>query len=90
MDEKEYWYYFLNLGKMYYAGGTESNYQGERLTKYEFVNNNTFAYPFLDKDIAQQIADECGGNLITVKGTFNEFIAQGQRWGKYIEQVRKK
>ncbi|MDN3365496.1 hypothetical protein QU577_27525 [Priestia megaterium] len=90
MDEKAYWYYFLNLGKLYYAGGLDTNYQGERHITYEFVNNNYFAYPFFDRDIAQQIADELGGNLITVKGTFNEFVVQGNRWGKYIEEVRKK
>ncbi|MFB8426448.1 hypothetical protein ACFC4S_31040 [Priestia megaterium] len=90
MDKNTYWYYFLNLGKMYYAGGTDTNYQGERHTTFEFVNGNSFAYPFSDRDIAQQFADECGGNLVTVKGTFDEFVAQGKRWGKYIEEVRKK
>lgn len=49
----------LHLGNMYYASGLLKK-KDESTFSYEFVNDETYVFPFLEKYGAMRIAKKCG------------------------------
>lgn len=48
---------------MYYAGGLLKK-KDESTFSYEFVNDETYVFPFLEKHGAMRIAEKCGGTVV--------------------------
>nr|WLE91127.1 hypothetical protein GGBNIMDK_00158 [Bacillus cereus] len=49
LKDKQLSYWLVNLGNMYYAGGLLRKKEDESTFSYEFVNDETYAFPFLKK-----------------------------------------
>jgi hypothetical protein len=67
---KEYRYYFIKLGKLYYVNESYRNVKRKEIPSYEFANNELVAFPFDKQSIAKQTADECGGYIVVRNATF--------------------
>ncbi|MBD8847917.1 hypothetical protein [Priestia megaterium] len=74
MPIKEYPYYFIKLGKLYYVNESCRNVKRKEISSYEFTNNELVALPFDTKSIAKQITDECGGYIVVRNATFDDYI----------------
>jgi len=85
LPNKEYPYYFIKLGKLYYVNESCRNVKRKEIYSYEFANNELVAFPFDTQSIAKQTADECGGYIVVRNATFEDYISQGERWSKYID-----
>ncbi|MFE4030352.1 hypothetical protein ACFX4N_29900 [Priestia sp. YIM B13551] len=74
MPIKEYPYYFIKLGKLYYVNESCRNVKRKEISSYEFTNNELIALPFDTKSITKQITDECGGYIVVRNATFDDYI----------------
>jgi len=84
VPNKEYPYYFIKLGKLYYVNESCRNVKRKEISSYEFTNDELVAFPFDTQSIAKQTADECGGYIVVRNATFKDYISQGERWSEYI------
>jgi len=46
LPNKEYPYYFIKLGKLYYVNESCRNVKRKEISSYEFTNNELVAFPF--------------------------------------------
>ncbi|MEW4211304.1 hypothetical protein Q0O85_22445 [Priestia megaterium] len=70
MPNREYPYYFIKVGTLYYVYHSYKNVKKKEVSSYEFTN---------DEESAKQLADECGGQIVIKNATFNDYISQGER-----------
>lgn len=77
-------YWLLQLGKLYYAGGLARKSPIKDTFSYEFVSNESLAFPFIDEDIANHVATKCGAEVISRNTTLEEYSALYERHEKYI------
>lgn len=56
--------WLVKLGKMYYAGGLTRVPNNDESFSYEFARDEEVAFLFGFEDIAQKIAEKCGGTVI--------------------------
>jgi len=89
LPNKEYPYYFIKLGKLYYVNVSYKDVKKKEIARYEFTHNESVAFPFDTESIAKQMADECGGHIVVPNATFEDYIRQGERWSHYIDKKRK-
>ena len=89
LPNREYQYYFIKLGKLYYVNGSCKDVKKKEISSYEFTNHESVAFPIDEESIAKKIAEEFGGNIVGKNATFNDYVKQGQRWGNYIDYKKK-
>ena len=89
LPNKEYPYYFIKLGKLYYVNESCRNVKRKEIYSYEFTNNELVTFPFDTQSIAKQTAEECGGYIVVRNATFDDYINQGERWSNYIDYEEK-
>lgn len=89
LPNREYQYYFIKLGKLYYVNGSCKDVKKKEISSYEFTNDESVAFPIDEEFIAKQMADECGGHIVKKNATFNDYISQGERWSNYIDGKEK-
>ncbi|MGG1368308.1 hypothetical protein ABE322_21215 [Priestia megaterium] len=89
MPDKEYLYYFIKLGKLYYVNESCRNVKKKEISSYEFTNDELVAFPFEALSIAKHAADACGGYIVVRNDTFEDYINQEERWSKYIDYKEK-
>jgi hypothetical protein len=79
LPNREYPYYFMKLGKLYYVYHSYKNVKKKEVSSYEFTNDESLAFPI----------DECGGHIVVKNATFNDYISQGERWSNFIDRKKK-
>ncbi|MDO6631817.1 hypothetical protein [Bacillus thuringiensis] len=84
LKDKKLTYWLVKLGEMYYAGGLLRKKEDESTFSYEFVNDKTFAFPFLEKHGAMRIAEKCGGIVVDHTATGEELTLLEDKNEKYI------
>ncbi len=89
LPNREYQYYFIKLGKLYYVNDWCKDVKKKEITSYEFTHDEMVAFPFDQESIAKQMAEECGGHIVVRNATFNDYVRQGQRWSNYISCKKK-
>ncbi|MES9804302.1 hypothetical protein [Priestia megaterium] len=85
MPNKEYLYYLIKLGKLYYVNESCRNVKRKEISIYEFTNAELVSFPFETQSIAKQPADDCGGYIVVRNATCEDYIREGERWSKYID-----
>lgn len=88
LPNREYPYYFIKLGKLYYVYHSYKNIKKKEVSSYEFTNDESVAFP-IDEESAKQLADECRGHIVMKNATFNDYISQGERWSNFIDSKKK-
>lgn len=86
---KQLTYWLVNLGNMYYAGGLLREKEDESSFSYEFVNNETYAFPFLEEHGAMRIAEKCGGIVVDRTATSVELTILEEKNERYIHSESK-
>ncbi|MGG4018842.1 hypothetical protein ABEV70_26770 [Priestia megaterium] len=89
MPNKEYPYYFIKLGKLYYVNESCRNVKRKEISSYEFTNDELVTFPFDTQSIDKQTTDEYGGYIVVRNATFDNYINKGERWIKYIDYKKK-
>ncbi|HDR7527202.1 MULTISPECIES: hypothetical protein [Bacillus cereus group] len=89
LKDKQLTYWLVNLGNMYYAGGLLRKKEDESTFSYEFVNDKTYAFPFLEKHGAMRIAEKCGGIVIDLTATGEELAILEDKNDGYINSESK-
>ncbi|MGM2748450.1 hypothetical protein BK718_33090 [Bacillus thuringiensis serovar andalousiensis] len=84
LKDKQITYWLVNLGNMYYAGGLLRKNEDDCNFSYEFVNDKTYAFPFLEKHGAMRIADKCGGIAVDHTATGEELTILEDKNERYI------
>ncbi|MED3872014.1 hypothetical protein P4574_23840 [Priestia megaterium] len=84
MPNKEYLYYLIKLGKLYYVTESCRHIKRKEISSYEFTNDELVAFPFDTHSIAKQTADGCGGYIVVRNATLEDYISQGERLSEYI------
>uniref|UniRef100_UPI003F490849 hypothetical protein n=1 Tax=Bacillus multifaciens TaxID=3068506 RepID=UPI003F490849 len=87
--DKQLPYWLVNLGSMYYAGGLIRKKDNESTFSYEFVNDESYAFPFLEKYGAERIAEKCGGIILDKTATSDELMILENNNDKYIHSESK-
>ncbi|PEE73326.1 hypothetical protein COM81_29285 [Priestia megaterium] len=64
MPNKEYPYYFIKLGTLYYVNVSYKDVKKKEIASYEFTHDESVVFPFDTESIVKQMADECGGHII--------------------------
>ncbi|EEL25646.1 hypothetical protein bcere0018_53620 [Bacillus cereus Rock1-15] len=77
-------YWLVNLGNMYYAGGLLRKREIESSFSYEFVNDEVYAFPFLEEQDAINVAKQCGGIVVDRAATSEELTVLEERNERYI------
>lgn len=79
-------YWLLQLGKLYYAGGLarKSPIVDRESFSYEFVNDESLAFPFLDSSFAENAAAKSGGKIISRETTMEGLATLRERHYAYI------
>ncbi|PER71842.1 hypothetical protein CN395_26765 [Priestia megaterium] len=85
MPNKEYPYYFIKLGRLYYVTESCRHIKRKEISSYEFTNDELVAFPFDTQSIAKQITDDYGGYIVVRNATLDDYINQGECWSKYID-----
>ncbi|MCR8929745.1 hypothetical protein NLI92_005256 [Priestia megaterium] len=67
MPNKEYLYYFIKVGKLYYVNKSYENVKRKGIFSCEFTNDKLVAFLFHAKSITKQTSDECGGYIVVKK-----------------------
>jgi len=88
LPNREYPYYFIKLGTLYYVYHSYKNVKQKGVSSYEFTNDESLAFP-VDEVSAKQLADKCGGHIVMKNATFNDYVSQGERWSHFIDRKRK-
>lgn len=80
-------YWLLQLGKLYYAGGLprKSPIVDKESFSYEFVNDESLAFPFLDSAFADNAAAKSGGKVISRETTLEGLATLRERHYAYID-----
>ncbi|PFW74382.1 hypothetical protein COL23_17425 [Priestia aryabhattai] len=78
LSNREYPYCFIKLGKLYYVYHSYKDVKKKEVCRYEFTNDEPFAFPIPAGSIAKLMADECGGHIVVKNATFNDYIRQGE------------
>lgn len=68
---------------MYYAGGLLKK-KDESTFSYEFVNDETYVFPFLEKYGAMWIAEKCGGTVVNRAATSKNLFVLEEKNKEYI------
>ncbi|HDR4368640.1 TPA: hypothetical protein QCP64_005136 [Bacillus cereus] len=89
LKDKKLTYWLVKLGEMYYAGGLLRKKEDESTFSYEFVNDKTHAFPFLEKHGAMKIAEKCGGTVVDLTATGEELTILEDRNERYINSESK-
>lgn len=85
MPNKEYSYYFIKVGKLYYVNKSYENVKRKGIFSCEFTNDKLVAFLFHAKSIAKQTSDECGGYIVVKNATFDNYIDYKEKtYGKSI------
>ena len=63
MPNKEYPYYFIKLGRLYYVTESCRHIKRKEISSYEFTNDELVAFPFDTQSIAKKTIDGCNGIL---------------------------
>ncbi|MDR7247018.1 UDP-N-acetylglucosamine enolpyruvyl transferase [Priestia megaterium] len=74
MPNREYPYYFVKLGKLYYVNESCRNVKRKEISSYEFTNDELVAFPFDTQSITKQTIDECNGYIIVINTIFDNYI----------------
>jgi hypothetical protein len=72
LKDKQLTYWLVNLGNMYYAGGLLRKSENESSFSFEFVNEEVYAFPFLEENAAINVAKQCGGIVVGVAAATSE------------------
>ncbi|AJG73705.1 hypothetical protein FOC89_00520 (plasmid) [Bacillus thuringiensis] len=89
LKDKKLTYWLVKLGEMHYAGGLLRKKEDESTFSYEFVNDKTYAFPFLEKHGAMRIAEKCGGIVVNHTATGEELALLEDKNEKYINSEPK-
>lgn len=89
LKDKQLTYWLVNLGNMYYAGGLLRKKEDESTFSYEFVNDKTYAFPFLEEHGAMRIAEKCGGTVVDLTATCEELTILEDKNERYINSESK-
>lgn len=74
MDQnKNFQYWIVQLGNMYYVGGLGRLPHNEDSFSFEFAKDEEVAFPFVLEELARGIAELCGGNVLVKKTTYETF-----------------
>ncbi|MGA4465921.1 hypothetical protein ACPA2L_25275 [Bacillus bombysepticus] len=84
LKDKQLTYWLVNLGNMYYAGGLLRKREYTSTFSYEFVNDEAYAFPFLEEHGAIQVAEQCGGIVVDRTATVKELAILEDKNEKYI------
>lgn len=74
MPNKEYQYYFIKLGNLYYVKDSCRNVKKKEMSSYEFANDESVAFPFDTQFVAKQTVDECSDYIVVRNDTFEDYI----------------
>jgi len=75
LPNREYPYYFVKLGKLYYVNESCRNVKRKEISSYEFTNDELVAFPFDTQSITKQTIDECNGYIIVINTIFDNYIS---------------
>ncbi|HDR7594805.1 TPA: hypothetical protein QCX59_003999 [Bacillus mycoides] len=89
LKDKQLTYWLVNLGNMYYTGGLLRKKEDESTFSYEFVNDKTYAFPFLEEHGAMRIAEKCGGTVVDFTATCEELTILEDKNERYINSESK-
>lgn len=89
LPNREYPYYFIKLGKLYYVYHSHRDIKKKEVCSYEFTNDELLAFPIPKESIAKQMAEEWGCHIVVRNDTFDDYIPQGERWSHYINIEKK-
>jgi hypothetical protein len=88
--------YYVQLGKLFYAGGLTRQPNSEESFSYEFVRDEEVAFGIGFEDIAEWIAEKCGGTVVSRQMTVHEAGVRSDKQdayekseSEYVEEVRK-
>jgi len=76
LPNKEYQYYFIKLGNLYYVKDSCRNVKKKEMSSYEFANDESVAFRLDKESIAKQTADAYGGHIVVRNATFKDYINQ--------------
>lgn len=80
--------FLIKLGKMFYAGGLKRLPDHENSFSYEFANSEEVAFPIICKEIAECIAEKCGGTVIEKTMTYDEYDRLIEKNERYVESEK--
>lgn len=78
-------FWIVKLGKLYYAGGLKRLPNNENSFSHEFVKDQEVAFLFIDENIANHIADKCGGKVIKKEISSKEYSRLLEKHERYTE-----
>lgn len=84
LKDKQLTYWLVNLGHMYYAGGLLRKHEYKSTFSYEFVNDEVYAFPFLEEHGAIQVVERCGGIVVDRTATGGELSILEDKNERYI------
>lgn len=79
----EFW--FVKLGKLYYAGGLKRLPDNDNSFSFEFAKDEEVAFLFIDDAIANYIAEKCGGEIGKKEITSEEYSRLHEKHELYIK-----
>lgn len=85
MDESaKFQYWMVQLGNLYYAGGLARKSPEIDAFSFEFVSDASLAFPFIAEVFANKIAAQCGGVVVILEATPEEYSALYDNHNEYI------
>ncbi|MFB5678785.1 hypothetical protein [Paenibacillus terreus] len=81
-------YCLVQLGMLYYAGGLARKSPIKDTFSYEFVSDESLAFPFIDESFANIVATKCGATVILRNSTFKQYADLYERHKKYIDSEK--
>ncbi|HDX9614792.1 TPA: hypothetical protein ROY01_006025 [Bacillus toyonensis] len=86
---KQLTYWLMNLENMYYAGGLFRKKEESSTFSYEFFNDKTYAFPFLEKYGAMRVAEKCEGIIVDHAAAGKELTILEDKNKKHINSEPK-
>jgi hypothetical protein len=84
LEDKIMTIYLVQLGKLFYAGGLTRRPNHEESFSYEFVRDEEVAFSILFEDIAEKIAEKCGGTVVKREMTVREAGVRSDKHDSYM------
>ncbi|WP_180953815.1 hypothetical protein [Bacillus sp. M6-12] len=89
--------WLVQLGKLYYAGGLTREPYNDESFSFEFVKDEEVAFSILFEEIAEKIAEKCGGTVVKRELSHKELSKREDKHdaymrseGEIVEEVRKR
>lgn len=76
--------WLVQLGKLYYAGGLTRRPSHEESFSYEFVRDEEVAFCILIEEVAEKIAEKCGGIVVKRELTYKEVSKREDKHDAYM------